>query len=352
MNAVVKTMLRTPDAIKSGSGAPMDHGQANHRQAGNARALRVLCATDFSAQSEHAFERAILLSRQTGAQLLFLHVVDERQPLRMIGRRADRARSALQWQLRQLSHSNPRVAEVTVRVGKPWSTIALAAKEWQADIVVLGAYRQRLKERFFGPTAERVAREAGCSVLTVNCGPQTPYRSVLLAADLSPGFASMVRMTQGFGLLEEAKVTIVHALGTSRVASSCTAELSQQLELAGVDASKFEFLEKRARPLHAIARAAARTRAELVVIGLSRYARLRRVLGTSVSNQSLREIGCDVLTAPIRAVQRSGALLSDTPDHKVPGGWLGALQSRKLVAFKVWQSDRGHDPASREEARA
>lgn len=351
MNAVVKTMARGSGVLESGSVLP-DKGQANHRQAGNGRALRVLCATDFSAQSEHAFERAILLTRQTGAQLLFLHVVDERQPLRIIGRRADRARSALQWQLRQLSHSNPRVAEVTVRVGKPWNTIALAAKEWQADIVVLGAYRQRMTERFVGTTAERVAREAGCSVLTVNCGPRTPYRSVLLAADLSPGFVSMARMTQRFGLLDKAKVTIVHALGTSRVAPSCTPELSRQLELAGLDASKFEFLEKRARPLNAIARTAARTRAELVVIGLSRYARIRRVLGTTVSNQSLRDIGCDVLTVPIRAVQRSGTLQPDTPDHKVPGGWLGALQSRNLVAFKVWQSDRDPDPGSKNEAPA
>lgn len=348
MNAAVKRAVRAAGVVET-----IPHAPLNSRQDNSRRALRVLCATDFSAQSEHAFERAILLSRQTGAQLLFLHVVDERQSLRIIGRRADRAHSALQWQLRQLSHSNPRVAEVTVRVGKPWRTIALAAKEWRADIVVLGAYRRRVAERFFGTTAERVAREAACSVLTVNCAPQTPYHSVLLAADLSPGFVSVARMTQEFGLLDQAKATIVHETsGLPKPSFAC--ELTKQLELAGLDASRFEFLEKQGRPVDAIARAAARTRADLVVVGLSRYTRVQRALGAGVSNQSLRQIGSDVLTVPLKAVQRSMALQSDADaaDNKAQGGWLAALQSRSLVVFKVWQSDRDHDSGSQKEAQA
>lgn len=347
MNAALKNAGRAAGVVETIPGVPL-----NHRHKG--RALRVLCATDLSAQSEHAFERAILLSRQTGAQLLFLHVVDDRQSLRMIGRRADRARSELQWQLRQLSYSNSRVAEITVRVGKPWRTIALAAKEWQSDLVVLGAYRRRVTEWFCGTTAERVAREASCSVLTVNCAPQTPYRSALLAAtSLSPGFAAMARMTQEFGLLEEARVTVVRELGASDATmASSTSELMKQLELAGIDASRFEFLEKQGRPLDAIARAAARTRAELVVMGLSRYARVRRVFGTSVSNQSLRQIGSDVLIVPQRALQRSVASQLDAADSRNPGGWLAALQSRNVVAFKAGQPDRDPDAGSQKEARA
>ena len=63
MNAAVKSVGRAAGVVENIPVVPL-----NNRQDNRGRALRVLCATDLSAQSEHAFERAILLSRQTGAR--------------------------------------------------------------------------------------------------------------------------------------------------------------------------------------------------------------------------------------------------------------------------------------------
>lgn len=265
-----------------------------------------------------------MLARQMDGQLLLLHVVDERQSPSMIGRRADRARSDLQWRARQLMHMDVSPAEISVRVGKPYPTIAHVAKEWDADLVVLGAYRSRTGDRYFGTTAERVARAAARPVLIVNHEPTRRYDNVLLATDLSDGFARVARMTQDLGLLDGVCASIVHALGpASRLMLGSAGapdgdvgrymdytrkasfeELVAQLETAGLDAARFDIAQPYETPFRAIQRAVEESSAELVVIGTSRYAALKRALWRSVANEVLRKIACDVLIASPAAARR------------------------------------------------
>ena len=103
-------------------------------------------------------------------------------------------------------------AEISVRLGKPHHAIASVAKEWDADLVILGAYRKHSGDQFLGTTAERLVRAAIRPVLIVNGEARTPYESVLLASDLSDEFAQVAHMTQDLGLLENARVSLVHAL--------------------------------------------------------------------------------------------------------------------------------------------
>lgn len=120
------------------------------------------------------------------AQLLLLHLVDDRQLVQVIGLQADRACSVLQHQARQFSSIVQPRAEISVRVGKPHQTIASVAdtKEWNGDLVILGAYRKRTGDRFLGTTAGRVVRATTRPVLIVKGETATAYQSVLLASDL------------------------------------------------------------------------------------------------------------------------------------------------------------------------
>src|SRR5690606_14774880 len=52
---------------------------------------RILCATDLAPRSEHAVRRAAMLARQVDAEVLFVHVVGERQPERLVYLKATRA---------------------------------------------------------------------------------------------------------------------------------------------------------------------------------------------------------------------------------------------------------------------
>lgn len=284
---------------------------------------RILCATDLSETSEHAVQRALLLARRLGAELLLLHVVDERQLVQVIGLQAERARSALQQQAQQFNSMDKPGAEISVRVGKPYHTIASVAKAWHADLVILGAYRKRTGDRFLGTTAERVVRAATLPVLIANGEATTVYQSALLASDLSDQYAQVAHMTQRLGLLEDARVSAVHALEPASASMLYTAGVTEpyiarylrslrqvsretlrvQMQTAGLAPSHVYVTQEHARPFRAIERAVVDTSPQLLVVGMSRYAALKRLLSGSIANEVLRKIECDVLIASPAAVQ-------------------------------------------------
>lgn len=140
---------------------------------------RILCATDLSRRCDGAVRRATLLAKQMDALLLLVHVVDDAQPPEVVASEVKRARIALE--ARQLTSA----AEIAVRIGRPDRTIARVVDEWDPDLVVLGACRERPGERLFGTTAERVIRAGARPLLLVNRDPSGPYRDVLLASDPS-----------------------------------------------------------------------------------------------------------------------------------------------------------------------
>jgi nucleotide-binding universal stress UspA family protein len=156
MNSLSLVSKHTPVSFKVHADASL----------GSAR-FKLLCATDLWARSDRALQKALWLAEVADAQLLLLHVVDGELPLRIAGRKADLARSALEWRLRDTAAFGQRPA-VSVRVGNPQQTIIKVARDWRADIVVLGAASARIFDRIRGTTAERLAREAHCAALVVN----------------------------------------------------------------------------------------------------------------------------------------------------------------------------------------
>jgi nucleotide-binding universal stress UspA family protein len=152
---------------------------------------RIMCATDLWGESDHALQKALWLAEERAAELLLLHVVDGETPLRITGKRAEHARGALQWRLRGWPKFNPRPA-VSVRIGDPHRTISRVARQWRADLVVMGSSRPRPMDRFLPTTAERVAAEARCAVLVVNDG-KLEADCVVVAADRWPRLTALFR---------------------------------------------------------------------------------------------------------------------------------------------------------------
>jgi nucleotide-binding universal stress UspA family protein len=56
----------------------------------------------------------------------------------------------------------------------PHRTIAEMAERYDADLIVMGAHRSRIKHLFFRDLAERTRRLARCPVLTANAYPRRP----------------------------------------------------------------------------------------------------------------------------------------------------------------------------------
>jgi nucleotide-binding universal stress UspA family protein len=144
---------------------------------------RILVPVDFSACSEEAFRVATHLARQFEAELILLHVVDTRS-LGVLNRLGLALPSEEKTQLRKLRHqarlltrriiNSDALKGVSVKrfiaEGAPFAEIARFVRSEKISLVVMGSYGGAyggVDKIFFGSTAEKVVRTAGCPVLTV-----------------------------------------------------------------------------------------------------------------------------------------------------------------------------------------
>ena len=158
---------------------------------------KILVPVDFSPCSEEAFKTAVQLARASEAELVMLHVIDtsaiaafNRLGLLAIPSDATAQRRRLRHQARLKSKQlleSVSTEGVSVRrivlEGTPFVEIAKVARQEQVDLIVSGSYGGRsesMDKIFFGATAEKVVRTAGCAVLTVPLPPKRPCKDIVL----------------------------------------------------------------------------------------------------------------------------------------------------------------------------
>ena len=135
----------------------------------------VLLATDLTAASSEATERAIELSARLGARLLIVNVMDSR---RLVGggshERIDQARAEREAVLLEVVR-NARVAgaaaEFLIWTGDPGNSLVAAAEAEHADLLVVGTRGRSGAERMLlGSVSDHLVHHAGCPVLVVRPG--------------------------------------------------------------------------------------------------------------------------------------------------------------------------------------
>ena len=185
---------------------------------------RIVAATDFSAFSERAVQRAARIAKQHQAEMHLLHVV---RPLDLypsltltpdeFGHSDQDLQQAEQTRLDVLAAAlskqfGIRIHPVT-RLGRAHTEIAAYAQEVSADLVVSGSRGEStLMDLFLGSTASRLLRVAACPVLIVKKPADEAYRKVLAAVDFSPVSAAVV--SHAISLADGAQVEALHVLGS------------------------------------------------------------------------------------------------------------------------------------------
>jgi nucleotide-binding universal stress UspA family protein len=138
---------------------------------------KILVPTDFSDSARYALDYAISLSKEFGAEVTLVHVVE---PM-AVGYTSDLfpvpmaevfqeisgyARKALAGLAAAVTEEGAAVRESLLQ-GKPAHEIVAAAREGSFDMIVMGTHgRGVLDHALFGSTTERVVRQAPCPVLT------------------------------------------------------------------------------------------------------------------------------------------------------------------------------------------
>jgi len=152
---------------------------------------RILFATDLSRNSYFAFERAVALSKVSGAEIHMLHVVeplsdDAKTTIRMfiqdpaerataIKRRIEPVREEMKerqdkfWS--EVSEGDrglrERVASIDIIEGYPAEEILRRAEEKGCDVIIMGAHEHGISHTFLGSTAKRVLRRSRIPTLIV-----------------------------------------------------------------------------------------------------------------------------------------------------------------------------------------
>jgi nucleotide-binding universal stress UspA family protein len=175
---------------------------------------RILVATDFSASSRTALERAARIAHGAGAELELLHVI----PLRRfsVHRPADGRRVVSDaWEKLHAMAAYARArfdVPVTAHlaIGRAHAEIAARAEAATARLVVAGAHGQRsLRDMFVGSTAQQLQRVLGVPLLIVRRrSVRSRYARALVATDFSAASAHAAHAVAS--LFPQASLHFVH----------------------------------------------------------------------------------------------------------------------------------------------
>jgi|WetSurMetagenome_2_1015567.scaffolds.fasta_scaffold250635_2 nucleotide-binding universal stress UspA family protein len=121
---------------------------------------KIIVASDGSSSSQAAWEQALQLARRLGSELVVVPLVGEDLGIEMAEKIA--------VQLKAEAEAAGISLESLILQGSPAETIIQAAREKQADLIVMGALGfGGVKSLFMGSATEKVIAQAPCGVLIV-----------------------------------------------------------------------------------------------------------------------------------------------------------------------------------------
>jgi nucleotide-binding universal stress UspA family protein len=138
----------------------------------------IIFPTDFSENSEYAFEYALSLAMKFNARLVVMHVINEPVDLRgfyvphiSFEKLEEEILSAAEKMMEKFCHT--KLASYSkysscIVAGIPYDEILRKVEEEKGSLIVMGTHGRKGIDHFlFGSTTERVVRTAVCPVLTV-----------------------------------------------------------------------------------------------------------------------------------------------------------------------------------------
>lgn len=275
---------------------------------------RILCPIDFDEHSGRAVERAQDLALRHGAELRLLHVLPSRpesirMPRAAVAAQVDRAAGARLDDLAAMIRERGVRCEVATLHGDPAFQILQAARDGEADLVVMATHgRKGVPRVVLGSVTEAVLHATPCPLLTIPpraAGAGGSFRRVLCAVDFSP--SSPATFSHALAMVQEAygELTVLNVI--DRAFSSGPPEAVRaeaEVALAGLhervpahwcvvrDAVRFG--ETAAEVL----KLATEDDAHLIVVGAhSRRPAVAAMVG-SCADRIVREARCPVLAVP------------------------------------------------------
>lgn len=275
---------------------------------------KFLMATDLSARSDRAVERAVMLAQEHDAYLTIMHVIDDELPSTLADAQEDAAKQAIDEHVDKLAAGNRDRISIEVVSGRPHADILEMSEKVEAELVILGMHREdAFKDRFRGTTAERIIRAGGVPVLLAKDRVIRPYKKVIVGVDFSVHSRRAVEFAANF--VPSGEFHLVHAYGVPfegflyghdtkrQVAQLHEVEFEKMMDeematfLASLDekSAGVDRIMKQGTVREVIFDQARRLKPDLVVMGTHGRTGIAHAFLGSVAEDLLRAPPCDVL---------------------------------------------------------
>lgn len=137
---------------------------------------KILIAVDSDPLAIHAAKLGTELAIALGAEIAFVHAIDPGlsqapgvTPKDLIAEAEREARGLIAACCENLPQTHSPLK--FIHLGRPASEIVRTAKEWAADMIVIGSHgREGIPRALLGSVAEAVMRHAPCPVLVIRAG--------------------------------------------------------------------------------------------------------------------------------------------------------------------------------------
>ncbi|MHB0948561.1 MAG: universal stress protein [Gemmatimonadaceae bacterium] len=184
---------------------------------------RIVIGMDFS-DAAIAAARWVATALAPDAALAFVHVVDP-PPRSRFGRAAippqqvvlDTAAEFARHRLDRVTRfvTNQETQRL-VRVGRPHEALIAAARELEAELIVVGQHGDRPRPwKPLGTTADRLVRGSSISVLVAAAPPAHPPREILAAVDDAGNMPCVLQWTRELARTFHTDVTLMHVLSNA-----------------------------------------------------------------------------------------------------------------------------------------
>lgn len=276
----------------------------------------ILLATDLSARSDRALDRAVLLAKQWGSHLTVLHVLDDQhspldlgEPAPSWRRPPDPSRAVRKSITSELSAISD-AASVLIEEGPVVETIMRVANSEASDLIVIGVARSALlDELMLGRTVDGLLRRSSMPVLVVKNRARRRYRHIVVATDFSE--SSRHALVAAMRIFPDQALTIFHAYDTpmSGPMSDATSYRREYRKIAEQDLSVFlseteklysagqhpRVLIEYGAPNNLLHDYVADKEADLVVVGTHGGSAIFDIFIGSMAKRILNGVPCDVL---------------------------------------------------------
>lgn len=163
----------------------------------------IVVATDLSARSDRATDRAFLIGREQSRPVVVVHVIEEKD--------VD-AEDVARWerQVRETLPDSSADAEIVLTTGSPPGEIARIGNERGAGLLVTGVARlNSLRDYILGTAVDHIVRHATMPVLVVKQRAHRPYRLLVAGTDFSE--ASREGVLAASRLFPDGRIEVLHA---------------------------------------------------------------------------------------------------------------------------------------------